>query len=481
MARVIKQSLKRVEFTSLKRLKDAKINFEGYEVTGIFGPNGCGKSTILHSLACIYRPLDGKGEKNYFTRFFKSEKNQNWKNSYLRAFFEIDGQIVDRVYKKGGDHWSPRLGKRLERTVKYIGIGTCVPDVEKEPLSRTRCYLTPAATLENVDEIISAAKRCLRHEYDDYHLEKFASRKYKRVNTKDGRSYSSLAMGAGEQRLFSILQELYALPPYSMLLIDEIDLTLHTLALQELITIMTEVAKKRHLQIIFTSHREEIAYRKDINVRHIWYSQADERTYVLQQTTAKCLSHLTGMMSKTHEVYVEDDLSEAIVRQVLRQENMLPYVEIIRFGDASNAFVLAASNAIRANDKKCLILLDGDVYRTEEAKMEMIKKYYGGTETNKVEQRRKALSYIKQYVLPEGESPEHYLWLQLKQATGMWGNYAKELIEVNEDQHMYFYRIQTASGESRACFLYEVINDLCKLSFWDGYVAELKQWLAENR
>lgn len=80
------------------------INFEGHSVTGIFGPNGCGMSTILHALACIYRPLDGVGEKNYFTRFFKGERNVTWIDSYLKAFFEVEGAPAECVYKKGGDH-----------------------------------------------------------------------------------------------------------------------------------------------------------------------------------------------------------------------------------------------------------------------------------------------------------------------------------------------------------------------------------------
>lgn len=269
MARVIKQSLKRVEFGNLKRLKNVTVDFEGNHLTGIFGPNGCGKSTILHALACIYRPLDKVGEKNYFTRFFKGERNQDWKNSYLRAFFDIEGKEIDRVYRKGGDHWSPRLEKRLERVVKYIGIGSCVPDVEKEPYSRTKCYLSPESSeINNLNRILTAAKCCLKFEYDDYHSEKFASRKYQKVNIKEGISYSSLAMGAGEQRLFTILQELYSMPPYSLLLIDELDLTLHTSALHELINIMIDVAKRMNLQIIFTSHREELSSRSDINVRY---------------------------------------------------------------------------------------------------------------------------------------------------------------------------------------------------------------------
>ena len=52
-------------------------------------------------------------------------------------------------------------------------------------------------------------------------------------------------MGAGEQRLFSLLETLYSMPPESLLLIDELDLTLHTLALKKLVREMVKVANKK--------------------------------------------------------------------------------------------------------------------------------------------------------------------------------------------------------------------------------------------
>lgn len=74
---VIKQSIDRVYFTQLKGLKNLSIDFRDKNVTAIFGINGCGKSTILHALACLYQPLNEIGEKNYFTRFFQEGESSN--------------------------------------------------------------------------------------------------------------------------------------------------------------------------------------------------------------------------------------------------------------------------------------------------------------------------------------------------------------------------------------------------------------------
>lgn len=76
---VIKQSLDRVKFTQLKGLKNLDIHFGNKKVTAIFGVNGCGKSTILHALACLYRPCSAIGEKLFHTVLQKRESsNMDW-------------------------------------------------------------------------------------------------------------------------------------------------------------------------------------------------------------------------------------------------------------------------------------------------------------------------------------------------------------------------------------------------------------------
>ena len=103
---------------------------------------------------------------------------------------------------------------------------------------------------------------------------------------------------------------------------------------------MVRLANERNLQIVFTSHREELTRRCDINIRHIWKPANQNETLCLDQTTPMCMFRLNGQLEKLYEVYVEDDMAEAIVKAVLRDENILNNVNVYRFGDASNAFSL---------------------------------------------------------------------------------------------------------------------------------------------
>lgn len=95
--------------------------------------------------------------------------------------------------------------------------------------------------------------------------------------------------------------------------------------------------------------------------------------------------------------------------------------------------------------------------------------------------RSRALSHIKQFVLPEGEQPEHYLWTQLKQTTNDLATLAQEIMAVADDKHAYLYDVQMKSGESRDAFLTRLTDILSKEVFWTDYVSELSTWLDDRK
>ena len=108
------------------------------------------------------------------------------------------------------------------------------------------------------------------------------------------------------------------------------------------------------------------------------------------------MSRLTGESGKIIEIYVEDQLAEYIVREVVRNNNLLQYTSIHRFGAVRNAFVVAAALDIQGdNSENSLFVLDGDCYRTEEKRLQQMEQLYTGTEKDKKERRQKALSKNK--------------------------------------------------------------------------------------
>lgn len=473
----IQQKINGLHIDKLKGLEGFDISFEDKNVTAIFGENGCGKSTILHALACFYRAESKYGETNYFTRFFKKVGGNAWAGSKMTAQFTINGSQITIDYEKASDRWTPRLSKRLRRDTYYIGIDSCVPSIERESITKT-CYAMNAGRIvENKDLIIRSASQIMGRSYEDYAKQYCDRRKYIKVNLRTGIQYTSLSMGAGEQRIFTILDKIYSAAEYSLILIDELDLTMHTTALMRLLDTMVAVANERNLQIVFTTHREEIVSRTDINIRHIWKPANQNQSLCLNQTNPMCLFRLNGTIQKDYEVYVEDDLAEAIVKSVLRDENILNYVKVIRFGDALNAFSVAAGLHIQGQlSEKQLIVIDGDVYRSSEEKLGCMKKRYSGNEAGKDQIRQTAISYIKQFHLPENEHPEHFLWSILKNQVGSLAELANRINPHQSDKHHYLYDVYALQGESRPIFLKELIDLLKTDEKWEDYVSEVREW-----
>ena len=479
---IIKQTIEKVVIEQLKGLHNVEISFSDKPITAIFGVNGCGKSTILHALACLYKAESNIGETNYFTRFFKRENGVSWAGSKLLAEFKRNDVVTSKTYAKAGDRWTPRIDQRPKRDVVYLGISSCVPDIEQVTVTLTSLVMGADEIVQRKDNIIQAASSIMNYDYSNFAKVSCHKKKYKKVARNDAGNYSSLAMGAGEQRLFTILEVLYSMPAYSLLLIDELDLTLHTSALMKLVDEMVKIAKNKNLQIVFTTHREELALRDDINIRHIWKVANSTDTFVLDHTSPDCLRRLTGHMDKQLEVYVEDDLAEYIARQVIRDKGLLPYTNFLRFGAIENAFVVAAGCDIQENDSENrLYVMDGDKYRTEAERIAQMQKCYSGNEAERDSRRERALMHIKQFLLPAGEQPEHYLWEQLKQSNNDLATIAQNIRAVGNDKHAYLYDVQMASGESRESFLTRLTDILCKMPFWNDYVAELSTWADERK
>ena len=476
---LINQTIDNITIHNLKHIRDLDIDLRGKRVTGIFGVNGCGKSSILHAMACLYQSLNAGSESNYFTRFFKRVGDDAWKDSRMTVTYTINGAPKTVVYRKGKDRWMPRIDQKPKRDSFFVGIDTCVPAVEKEPLTRTSFHMANRDSIENHDLVIEAFSNIMCRTYNAAETEYFLTKKYTRVRINGITSYTSLSMGAGEQRLLHIIELLYHVPEYSLILIDELDLTLHTQALQRLVSLIVKVSDEKHLQVVFTSHREELTRRKDINIRHIWQPANVEQTFCLNHTTPDCLCRLTGVMEKRFEIYVEDLLASCIVKEVLKDAGILNYTKVITFGDAGNAFSIAAGLELQGQvDNNKLILLDGDVYTTDTERLRQIKKKIGGTEAGKELIRDHALTIVKQLNLPAEEQPEHFLWTLLKTKQGELADLANQVNQAPDDKHHYLYDIYQMQGEDMSTFFRNVVHEIKDDAAWSEYVKEITDWIA---
>lgn len=487
------QVLKKIIFHRLKNLVGLEVDFFEKPLVAILGPNGIGKSTILHALACVNRPVVGR-EGYKFSDFFVPTTNSSWEGSGFDVYQDYrDGakEINDHMtnFRKDRDRWAPRYSTRVERYVSFIGVKTCVPAIENETQKSRISFRITNLTDKQSSKVKELAGQVLNKNYDNY-AECF-SKKKKYVGVEVGPvRYSSLSMGAGEQRVFYILSEVVKAPSNGLVLVDEIDLLLHKDALLKLMRILNDLATRKKLQIIFTTHSHALLELDFIATRHLY--QTPLKTLCFKKTTPDALHRLTGDVVKKLEIFVKDDLAESLARKVCDEMGVLPCTSIIKFGAAVNCFTAVCGSLLSEveNQENMLFLLDGDVYRTSEEKVREINKVLTGTDERSEGYRQIALTRIRQFVLPEGEKPEaHYHSiicdldvdkLSVSESELKIIEYAK-YVSKPEDDHGFLNSVVDYAGYGREVGLSRLVDLICLSEEWKTIVEEVKAWIDERK
>lgn len=302
----------------------------------------------------------------------------------------------------------------------------------------------------------------------------------------EGLRYSALSMSAGEQKVFHILTKVYNAPKNSLILIDELDLLLHDRAMTALIKVIHARAVDKSLQIVFTTHRESvISLSQILNIRHLLSTPA--KTLCFSNTSPDAINRLTGKQPKPIEIFVEDDLSSAIVSKIASQLGGKRLISIQRFGAAINSFT-AVSGLLFGNQdiSNSLFVLDGDVYSTEQEKETKLNRVITGTDELSEQYKAAAIEAIKQYRLPEAKKPEPFLHEIIWNIDNIQNSEHQEIcdaahdIVVADESHRYIDDIIERLGLDRSVGLSKIIDLVSRSPEWSDYIADIREWL-ENK
>jgi len=402
---VVSYSIERLKIDQLKNIRDFEFDLSGHRITGILGVNGIGKSTILHALACVYRPHDTASvEYNRLSDFFKTNPHANWQGSKFEVdirSFELHANKPPSVdlktvrYYKDSQKWSPKYVNRPKNESLFIGLEGIQTAGEDPTGYRFRNYKTIEDANEAEDLIRRDLAFILGRDYSkiNTHVISRGSSQYEIEGLEwNSVTYSELSMGSGEKRVLKILKAIHH-PKFDnggLVLVDELDMLLHDLSFQRLIEVLIrKMASKQYkvkpLQFVFSTHRESVAKFTDrINICSLFQTPA--KTISLPYVSPDVILGLTGRCEKPLEIYVEDDLAEDIVGDLVFKKDMIEFVQIARFGTWQNAFTIIASKVLQGIDiSNAICVLDGDECNSEQERMSRFNAVLNGDD--KQEQR----------------------------------------------------------------------------------------------
>ncbi|MDD3469836.1 MAG: AAA family ATPase [Thermoguttaceae bacterium] len=299
--------VKEIKITRYRKLRNITIEFSP-RVNAISGTNGTCKTSILHMISNAFRAVTKpderlntdclriikginslvnpkiesleKGDKKYFDPANGVKGSLFSVTYYTTPSFSLDFRrhnsrknaryAIKPVYKRTQKDSLPKC------PVIYLGLPRIFPFGESDhDLEKTGIRLP--AVYEN--DVVDLYKKISNINITSQTMQKVQGIKIRADFESEQEGIDSNTISAGEDNLFIILTALVSLKYYyeslknpdrdveSVLLIDELDVTLHPSWQYELLKIIREYSDKYHIQVVFTTHSlsllEMVSKRKD--------------------------------------------------------------------------------------------------------------------------------------------------------------------------------------------------------------------------
>jgi len=150
-----------------------------------------------------------------------------------------------------------------------------------------------------------------------------------------GVEYSEADMGFGEARLYALVIFVESLPEQSLVLIEEPETALHPSAQFELGKYLVEVAMRRKIQIMITTHSEYLMLALPQRSR-IYLKREGVRIVPIPGIGVRqAISMMDDLVVPAIHILVEDDVAEAVVVELLRKHSpdFLKTARVVIAGD----------------------------------------------------------------------------------------------------------------------------------------------------
>lgn len=333
-----------------------------FPITAIVGENGSGKSTLLQAAASVYQFPKNKKLTRYASEFFPDTAWEKIRNAVVRYGFSEGGSKKEQSIRKPSTRWLGNVD-RPERIVKYIDLSRVQPvsgRVGYAKIAKNK-HKEASATPFGAEQVhrLSAV---MGRDYDSARmaLSDIDSKREIPVVAKAGFAYSGFHQGAGETTVAELLQT--DLPQYSLVLIDEIESSLHPRAQRRLIRDLAERCREREVQIIMTTHSPFILEELPLEARKYILETKSTREVVTGVSPQFAMTKMDDDVYPECDLYVEDTAARTFLSEILARhgKDVFARCQIVPFGSSSIGNALGQMVANNRFPRPSRVFLDGD-------------------------------------------------------------------------------------------------------------------------
>jgi AAA15 family ATPase/GTPase len=354
-----------IVINKLRGFQEKQVNFD-FPVTALIGPNGGGKTTILGAAGLIHKEIKPK-------RFFAKNNvfdnsMSNWKVDYYIIDKDLD--MYNLVFKSasyGGYKWSR---SSIHRYIAVFGIARTVPPSEKIEFSRyaASTFKVKEDQMHKLDKSVSTAVGKIIgkdvSKYTEIRIDEKGSVTFLTGVTTEGIEYSEFHFGAGESSVIRMITSIELMPENSLILIEEIENGLHPIATRKMVEYLIDVAIRKKIQTIFTTHSNEALI--PLPTKAIWV--ASNGDLYQGKLDINSLRAITGQIDAKLAIFSEDKFSKEWLESIIRL-NGLEIFELIEVhgleGDGIAVSVNKHHNIDPTKASPSICFIDGDSMQKE--------------------------------------------------------------------------------------------------------------------
>ncbi|WP_162911700.1 ATP-dependent nuclease [Streptomyces koyangensis] len=245
-----------VQIEGLRGWNGESIEFR-FPVVAIAGENSAGKSTILKAAAAAYTAEQSGGYTFYPDDFFPNTPWETVQGVTLTYQIRRGSKIDTQTLRKLTSRWRG-MPDRFTRPLFFLDISRTQPVNTQIGYGKaaTKANFTAAVTpFSDADRTLLS--RIMNRPYTASGMATYQNKQIGVLNTGAG-EYSNFHQGAGEDATADLVDLLRAAPDRSLIIIDEVEASLHPRAQRRLMAELFQIAEKRRMQFILSTHSATI-------------------------------------------------------------------------------------------------------------------------------------------------------------------------------------------------------------------------------